>query len=159
MIGAEDRLAANKEEIVAQVLKPNIAEIASDMVDGEAILINVTNGMYYSTTEVGGFVWSLIENQQSLDAIVAAVARRYVVEEGTVRPDIAAFTDNLVNERLAVLVDAPTGGEPPTAGPAAPSEPYAAPQLNKFDDMAELFALDPPLPALSSPIDPDTKDG
>lgn len=159
MMGPENREAANKEENVTQVLIPNSAEVASDIVDGEAILINVTNGMYYSTTQVGGFVWSLIQKQQSLEDIVAAVARRYEVEQGAVRPEIAAFADELVSEGLAMLVDAPAKEDPPTARLPAPDEPYAAPQLNKFDDMAELFALDPPLPALSSPIDPDSKDG
>jgi hypothetical protein len=69
---------------MAQVLKPNTEEVAAKMIDGEAILINVKNGLYYSTDQVGGFVWSLIENQQDMEAIVAAVAQTYVVEETTV---------------------------------------------------------------------------
>ena len=142
---------------MVQVLKPNTEDVAAKMVDGEAILINVTNGMYYSTDQVGGFVWSMIENQQGLEDIVAAVAQHYVVEEGVVSADIAAFTNSLLDERLVVSCDTPARSEPSTAGPAPQGEIYAAPQLNKFDDMAELFALDPPLPQLSTPIGPVVK--
>jgi hypothetical protein len=142
---------------MAQFLTPNTEEVASKIVDGEAILINLMNGMYYSTDQVGGFVWSLIEDRQSQETIVAAVAQHYVVEEGAVSADIAAFTKNLLDEGLVVRCDAPAGSEPPTARLAPQGETYAAPQLNKFDDMAELFALDPPLPQLSTPIDPVTK--
>ena len=38
---------------------------------------------------------------------------------------------------------------PPETGDAPAPEDYAAPQLSKFDDMVDLFALDPPLPELS----------
>ena len=64
---------------MAQVLIPNTEDVAAKMVDGEAILINVTNGMYYSTDQVGGFVWSMIEDQQGLEDIVAAVAQRLIL--------------------------------------------------------------------------------
>ena len=144
---------------MAQFLKPNINEIAAKLVEGEAVLINLANGMYYSMDQVGGFVWSLIEKEQSLDAISAAVAQRYAVDEKKVSEDLAALTDKLIDEQLVVLVEGPANGTPPTADPAPPDEVYAAPQLNKFDDMAELFALDPPLPKLSSPHDGDTKGG
>ena len=57
-------------------LKPNTAEVAAKDVDGEAVLINLTNGMYYSMDLVGGFVWSLIESGYDLAAIADAVFRR-----------------------------------------------------------------------------------
>ncbi len=144
---------------MAQFLKPNIEEIAAKLVDGEAVLINLANGMYYSMDQVGGFVWSLIEDEQSLEAITAAVAQRYTVDESRVSEDLAALTERLVDEDLVVLVEGQANGALPTAEPAPPGETYAAPQLNKFDDMAELFALDPPLPKLSSPHDRDADSG
>jgi len=39
------------------------------------------------------------------------------------------------------------------AGPAVPDvqpQPYEAPKLTRFDDMADMFALDPPLPELGT---------
>ena len=99
----------------------------------------------------------MIENRQGLEDIVAAVAQHYEVEAARVSADITAFTNSLLDERLVVSCDAPDRSEPSTAGQAPQDETYAAPQLNKFDDMAELFALDPPLPQLSTPIGPVAK--
>ena len=38
---------------MVQYLKPNSDGVASKIVDGEAILINLSNGMYYSMDAVG----------------------------------------------------------------------------------------------------------
>jgi len=35
-------------------LRPNEEEVASKVMDGEAILINLSNGIYYSMDKVGG---------------------------------------------------------------------------------------------------------
>ena len=134
---------------MSKFLKPNTAEVAAKDVDGEAVLINLTNGMYYSTDQVGGFVWSLVEGGYALDAIADAVAERYGVEKAVAEKDVGALAQQLLDENLAL----PGEGEP-SSGPistedAPPPEAYAAPQLNKFDDMVDLFALDPPLPELS----------
>ena len=39
-------------------LVPNVAEVAAKVMDGEAILINLANGMYYSMDGAGGFLWT-----------------------------------------------------------------------------------------------------
>ena len=39
-------------------LKPNEEEVAAKVLDGEAILINLSNGAYYSTDKRGAFIWS-----------------------------------------------------------------------------------------------------
>ena len=136
-------------------LKPNIAEISTKVVDGEVILINLSNGIYYSMDSVGGFVWSLVEAGNSLDAISATVAQRYNFAEDTVKRDIKALAQQLLDEKLVIYVDGESlAGTVEFDGTPTP-EAYTAPQLNKFDDMVDLFALDPPLPELSKLSDGD----
>ncbi len=130
-------------------LKPNTNEVASKVVDGEAILINLSNGMYFSLDAVGGSIWTLVSDGHDLNTISTAVAQHYGVAEDTVANDIQTFAQTLVEEGLVVSSDseAPAGQPAPKLTPATGD--YATPQLTKFDDMVDLFALDPPLPELS----------
>ncbi len=133
-----------------KILKPNTAEVAAKEVDGEAVLINLTNGMYYSMDLVGGFIWSLIESGHGLDTIADAVANRYGIEKSVATADVEILADQLVEERLAMPSDAEAASPAAIPENAPDGDAYAAPQLNKFDDMVDLFALDPPLPELSN---------
>ena len=130
-------------------LKPNTAEVAAKDVDGEAILINLTNGMYYSMDLVGGFIWSLIEGGYELAAIGDAVAGRYGIAGEVARKDVETLARQLLDEKLALPGEGEATSGPIDAKDAPPPQAYATPELNKFDDMVDLFALDPPLPELS----------
>ncbi|MHA1537102.1 MAG: PqqD family protein [Alphaproteobacteria bacterium] len=130
-----------------QFLKPNTDEVAAKDVDGEAVLINLTNGMYYSMDLVGGFIWSLIEGGHDLPAIAQAVAERYGIAGDVAREDVETLAQQLLDEKLALPGEGEASADPIKAG-SAPDK-YVAPELNKFDDMVDLFALDPPLPELS----------
>lgn len=132
-----------------QFLKPNTAEVAAKDVDGEAVLINLTNGMYYSMDLVGGFIWSLIEAGHGLAAIADAVAERYGIAGELARKDVDTLAQQLLDEKLALPSEGAASDGPIDIKSAPAPEAYATPELNKFDDMVDLFALDPPLPELS----------
>ena len=55
-------------------LRPNEAEVAAKVLDGEAIIINLSNGIYYSMDKVGGLIWEMIERGRSLQEIVESIA-------------------------------------------------------------------------------------
>lgn len=132
-----------------QYLKPNTEEVASKVVDGEAILINLSNGMYYSMDTVGGYIWSLVTHGHDLEAISSAVAQHYGIDEETAKQDVNALAAQLIEERIAIPADAGTQATPPEMDKSPAEDAYATPQLSKFDDMVDLFAIDPPLPELS----------
>jgi hypothetical protein len=44
-------------------LRPHTEEVAAKGIDGEAILINLSNGIYYSLDNVGGLIWELIDRE------------------------------------------------------------------------------------------------
>jgi coenzyme PQQ synthesis protein D (PqqD) len=126
-------------------LRPNSAEVAAKVMDGEAIIINLSNGMYYSMDRVGGLVWELVERGQSLAEMVTVVTGAYQVEADLAGPDLERLLDELLEEKL--IVDA--NGYPADDRPlptAAGKLPYSTPALNKYSDMGDLLALDPPMP-------------
>lgn len=125
---------------------PNSEEVAAEVLDGEAVLINLSNGMYYSIDGVGGRIWELVEQGHDVAGMVDDLMLRYEVDHRTMESDLEKFIGELVAENL--VVPAPD----PATFAAAPApdarQPYAAPELNAFRDMGDLLALDPPMPGL-----------
>jgi hypothetical protein len=129
-------------------LLPRADEVVGKVLDGEAIMINVASGVYYSMAEAGGDVWELIAAGRSLADIVTALTQRYEVTSAQAESDVLALTSRLLEEklvRLRVADDPPPG--PITDAPAF-RRAYQTPRLETFRDIGHLVALDPPMPGL-----------
>lgn len=61
---------------------PKSDQIAAKVMDGEAVIIDLATGVYYSMDGVGGLIWSLIEATQSMDDMVGAVTAASDVAPG-----------------------------------------------------------------------------
>lgn len=129
------------------LLRPNAAAVAAKVIDGEAIIMNLTNGAYYSMDGTGAAVWEMIEQGRSAESIRDGLAARYALPPERVDGDVKRLLEELLVEQLVVAV--PDGANPATGArdPRAAGE-YRAPVLNKYTEMADLLALDPPMPAL-----------
>ena len=131
-----------------RVVEPGVA---ARIMEGEAIFINLTSGLYYSMDASGGAMWSLLGGGHTIGETAARIAQWYGVPEDTASKDVRAIVDRLLEEKL-VIIYRETAGEVPTGGSEPPADTrYRSPELHRFDDMAELFALDPPLPELPDP--------
>jgi hypothetical protein len=129
-------------------LRPNEAEVAAKVMDGEAIIINLSNGMYYSMDGVGGLIWGMIADGHSLEDIVSSVLESYDVSPDEARRDVGRVAAELVEERLVLVADPASPSPPRPAANGRQKLPYAAPELQKYRDMGDLLALDPPMPGL-----------
>lgn len=132
MVG-ESRFRINEREVTAKVI------------DGEAIIINLAKGLYYSLDKTGAEAWVLIGAGHSLNECSEILSSRFSEPVDRVRSDLAALLGELVSHNLVSSVD----GVVPDAGVTLlppPGDPYDTPVLNTYDDMADVLALDPPLP-------------
>lgn len=132
------------EEIILRA-KPD--EVAAKIIDGEAVLINLATGVYYSMRGSGAFVWSRLEAGSNVARLSAALAERYGIGSEQARQHVERLLGELQTEGLVVASDGPLASGAAAEIASAP-EPYEPPRLEKFDDMADMFALDPPLPEL-----------
>jgi len=129
-------------------LRLNEQEVAAKVIDGEAIIINLANGIYYSMDKVGALIWEMLAGGHSLAEVTTAVLACYDIPQAQAEVDVHKLAAELVQENLLVVSqDAPaflTGStpEPPQ------KLPYEVPQLNIYRDMGDLLALDPPTPGL-----------
>jgi Coenzyme PQQ synthesis protein D (PqqD) len=117
--------------------------VTSKMIDGEAIIINLASGMYYSLDKTGAVAWLLIGGGCGLDEAADVLSARFSVPVGQVREDLVQLVNDLISHNLILPADraaAPINLDPPTG------DPYTQPVLNCYDDMGDVLALDPPLP-------------
>lgn len=126
----------------------NDSEVTAEVFDGEAIILNLATGAYYSIDKAGGLIWTSIAAGHSVEETAATLVTRYDVSPERARADVERVTDELIRERLVLVTE---GQSPPQPAPerALPDRvPYATPSLNVYRDMGAMLALDPPMPRL-----------
>ena len=139
-------------------VRPNTNDVAAKVMDGEAILINITSGMYHSMDNVGGYVWELIEQGHALGDIAEAVSAKFDVDADAALRDVSGLAQQMLEENLVIHAeDGPDG--PPAVERVNGRLPYTSPSLNTYRDMSELLALDPPMPGLQEIPWEDTAEG
>src|SRR5713101_5423272 len=121
-------------------------EVAAKVIDGEAIIINLANGIYYSLDKVGGLIWEMLAGKYSLEEVIAAILARYDVSREQAQADVERLATELLQENL--LLVSTDGALPQQVSEQEFSQklPYETPLLNIYRDMGDLLALDPPLP-------------
>ena len=131
-----------------QCFQPRGEEIASKVIDGEAIIINLANGIYYSMDKVGAVVWDLLLAGRTLDEVIVAVMGAYDVTREQAESNVRELVQELMQENL--VVSSQNGGSVPEKPPVVQQgkNPYEPPKLNIYRDMGDLLALDPPVPGL-----------
>lgn len=130
------RLSVNEEELSAKVI------------DGEAIIINFSNGIYYSLDGVGGVVWEMIERGYTVEEMITAISAHYEVSPETVKLDLERLERELVEENLVKVSNQKSPKEETQKWEGQQNGSYDSPKLNIYRDMGQLLALDPPMPGL-----------
>jgi len=125
-------------------------EIAAKVMDGEAIIINLANGIYYSMDKVGGLIWEMIEGGRTLEDMVAMIVARYDVSQEQVKTDIELLVNDLLQENLVTAIENGVHSNGHSELDQPQKMPYEAPKLNIYRDMGDLLALDPPTPGLET---------
>lgn len=125
-------------------LRVNHPHIIHEIIDGEAILVNLETGSYYSSDQVGAVIWDGIENGMAVEQIAEAVAGAYAGDAAEIQERVRAFAQQLQDERL-VLPDTGVQGNGSHGIPALPGDkpPFVAPALKKYTEMEDLLLLDP----------------
>ena len=133
-------------------LRANDAECAAKVLDGEAVIINLLNGTYYSLDKAGAVVWELAAAGGTIAEIVGGVTARYDVDASRARQDVERLVSELEAERLLVPMNGASAAPAPAAQPSGTAGngrlAYDVPMLTTYRDMADLLALDPPMPRL-----------
>jgi hypothetical protein len=142
-----DRYAPDENEVTAKVL------------DGEAIIINLLTGVYYSMDGAGALLWQGIEQSASLGQIVDALAARTPADRTRIEGDILTLVEQLLAEKM--LKPGLPSAAPLLLEVSSLPATWTTPELVVYRDMAEVLALDPPTPGVFDSLlkDPDPSAG
>ena len=122
----------------------NHPQVINEMIDGEAIIINLVSGSYYTLDSLGGEVWELLEKSPSVDDIVTQLSFRYDASDDVIRSAVENLLEQLSREQLIAPDDiSGAASSLPSGSRSAQLLPFRAPRLEKFTDMQDLILLDP----------------
>ncbi|MFT7649404.1 MAG: hypothetical protein ACI8Y4_004165 [Candidatus Poriferisodalaceae bacterium] len=115
-------------------------EVVHETVDGEAVIINLDKGLYFSADKMAACIWSRIAAGHDADSILAWGSALFT-DVAPLEDEFRAFLDSLkANDLVAVSDQAPV---PSDVAILAPPADYASPELEVFSDMTDLLLLDP----------------
>ena len=120
--------------------------VTHETIDGEAVIINLDSGNYYSLVEAGSLIWALVDRGASASEVHELLQQSYQGDATDIDRGVQDLLVQLQQESLIVPVDGAaafhaTQLNQPTNGHEKPS--FNPPSLNKYSDMQELLLLDP----------------
>jgi hypothetical protein len=88
---------------MGQRYSANIENARWRIVDGEAVIINLSNTHYYAMNKTGTFIWGLLsERELDGDEIAREVTARFDVRGETAANDVREILEQLKGEDLIV---------------------------------------------------------
>jgi hypothetical protein len=112
-----------------------VTKIAHEVIDGEAVVINLETGNYYGMTGISSQLWQWVAEGVSRREILDALAPLTAEQEG----EVDRFLESLVAEGILEAGSGLHAAEPL----AKYNAPYETPAFVKHNDMQNLLLSDP----------------
>jgi len=120
----------------------NSPAVIGEVIDGEAIIIHLDSGSYFSAQGTAARIWELIGQGATMEQMVAALTTDYDSDALTVSFALSALINQLSGHDLIAL-DENSAPLELVFTPPAQKQPFAEPRLEVFRDMQNLLMLDP----------------
>jgi hypothetical protein len=126
-------------ELAFEISVPNVT---GEIIDGEAIVLNLKSGHYFSMDGSAALVWGGIEQRLPPSRIAGEVAGRFGIDPGLALADVQKLLDELLEHDLIRPAPAAADHDAGLDLTIAPSA-YSAPSLEIYTDLRDLLLLDP----------------
>lgn len=118
----------------------NSDHLASELVEGELVMINFDNGCYYACNEAGASLLAALNEGHSPADLVVHCSAHFAAEQTLVQREFENFVDALMAEQILKLCPATSA----SAGPVrVTGSQWQAPRLGRYADLQDLLLLDP----------------
>ncbi len=119
-------------------------DVVHETIDGETVIVNLENGVYYSLRNSGVDIWNLIETGANFEEITNAMIARYEGSPKSIKDATHELLIALQKEGLVQVSSSKrTVSQEPQALREGGKQKYEPPLLEKYSDMQELLLLDP----------------
>jgi hypothetical protein len=127
--------------VVDRHFECNAPGVIFERFEDETVVINLDTGHYYTLDSVGAIIWTRIEEGVGVEAIVAEFQEDFSGELSVIEDAVRGFVSLMVVEQLIrPRVDGHAAGRERVRKPKVP---FRAPEVGKYNDMAEMLLLDP----------------
>jgi len=120
-------------------LRAHTENVVVQSIGHELVLVNLENGVYYSMSDSGAVIFSLLDSGCDRDELFAKLTELFSSGCAEFKEQVAQFVDQLLAESLLV----PGVGTCALDAGEFVGEKFAAPRLDKYEDLQELLLLDP----------------
>lgn len=121
----------------------NAPAVVSEIIDGEAVIMHLKSGNYFSTSDSGGVIWNGLEKRLGGEALVKMLVAKYGLSTGDAANALGGFITTLTSHDLIRASASGSGSPAGSDVPVQEQAPFQAPVLNVFSDMKDLLLLDP----------------
>ena len=111
-----------------QTVAQHAEQVCWNCLDGEAILLDLRKGSYYTLNAVGCDLWQCIDGKRTVREIGSELCRIYDAPQSRVEADVLALFDELWQEELITHVTQPPLIPPASGGRRSAESP--APEQN-----------------------------
>jgi len=125
----------------------NSPQVINETIEGEAVIINLATGDYYSLGGAGAEIWNAIERTADVEDIVQSLTLVYEADRQVIEQAVLNLIEQLQQHGLITPADgvqspAPFQSRALGAQPAS-RVPFRTPTLETYTDMQDLILLDP----------------
>jgi len=131
---------------IYKTLRVNTPNVVHETIDGEAILLDLKSGNYFSLDGAGAIIWEFIEKTGNWNEAIDLMINSNEAQKDTISKTTRSFVEKLVKEQL--LVEAK--GDIKTIDVSeliqklkSAAQDFTIPVVNKYSDMQDLLLLDP----------------
>jgi hypothetical protein len=121
----------------------NAPDVINETIDGEAIILHLGTGRYYSAQGCGAQAWSWLSAGIPTACVVDLLAANYDSDRTTIEAALGRFVEQLRAEDLLAVSPSSAAEVPRPVVPPGDREPFALPLLECYTDLQDLLLLDP----------------
>jgi hypothetical protein len=123
------------------------SRVAADVVEGEAVVINLDTGAYYTTEGVGAEAWQLLASGRTPREVVEWLSNRYDADDGVIEFYVQALVEKILAEGLMHAADSDDRPHVDDGTDGLPTDtmrlPFVPADFIGYHDMKGLLLLDP----------------
>ena len=130
--------------IMNQRFQIDRSAVASEVIEGEAIILHHGSGDYFSTDGIGAVIWQWLGESKSPDQMARLLKNSFPRASADIAAAVDAFLADLLKHELIreVAGDSPMQPAPAQQIPIL-GDDFTPPILHVYSDMREVLLLDP----------------
>ena len=78
-------------------------QVSGDLPDGEVVILNLKDSVYYGLNEVGGRIWEMIQEPTPVGEVVDALLNEYAVDRERCTQEVVDLVTALADKGLVEL--------------------------------------------------------